>query len=306
MGTCRFRRSLLAQLRGLLTLTLVGGVCALAGAQYGGVSNHIQRNRFAAGAVISGSGKLIQLQEGDLVKYTRVGEEPQTVRLVRGADIYVRNVTQVEVTKPNGSTEKLFIRPEKFGSYAIYPVIVWSVAGSLQADDLSFVGGTKSLNGTLVAASQSTKLGNRVLEFGGWFYFPRSAGSSALFQIETGLMFTDNVGLQVAYINSTNDRVEADSTSYHALVRLGSDHQGSLGGRDWSAQLGLGAVQNVNSYKGLSGANSTRKGNTVNFSSFLQLGFEIQPGVSIDGSWWYLRDRNVDVTRFGIGVSFHH
>jgi hypothetical protein len=57
------------------------------------VSNHIQRNRFAAGAVISGSGKLIQLQEGDLVKYTRVGEEPQTVRLVRGADIYVRNVT---------------------------------------------------------------------------------------------------------------------------------------------------------------------------------------------------------------------
>lgn len=184
-------------------------------------------------------------------------------------------------------------------SFGYYPLVVFSTGGSLINSKNALVPGTYTDNGSVFALNGTIGLsGHQQFELGGFFFQPYGVGDN-LYQIDAKYMLTPNFGLQVAYINSAN--VNAESTSYFLIMRS----QGSLGNprrNDLGLEVGLGLVNDFTSTYNYSTSTSIDE-NTLNFSAFVTLSYNLGKNVKLLASDWYIRDRNDDVTRFGLGVS---
>ncbi|HMS54894.1 MAG TPA: hypothetical protein PKA27_05795 [Fimbriimonadaceae bacterium] len=217
-------------------------------------------------------------------------------QLIRGTYIELEETT----LEPKPGVEPIKVEHSLY-TISLYPATMWTVAGQLfDSSNNSVTGGTTTISGATIAANALISNPGRsgtAFEVGGFFFKPYRESDGDFYQISLGGMFTPNLGLQVGYYNST--KVDLRAVSYHMLVRLASGMVQPLGGKEWGITLGLGGFFN---YAPDSGSRVVRR--THNVSAFVSGNYAFTDRLSLVGTIWFLRDRNVDVTRLAAGISF--
>lgn len=189
-------------------------------------------------------------------------------------------------------------------SISLYPLTMWTVAGQIfNSSNNSVSGGTTTISGSTIAASaliSNPKRRGTALELSGFYFLPYRESDGDFYQLSLGAMFTRNLGVQVGYYDST--KVDLKAISYHLLVRLASGMVQPEGGRSWGFGLGIGGFYNYSGDVGNGSGRSSR--HTHNISAFVQGNYGFSDRLSLAGTLWFLRDRNVDVSRLSVGISY--
>ncbi len=232
----------------------------------------------------------------------------QTLRI--GQQVMINNqlVTINEDTlMPRGARVEVDGKPakviEKRGglSIGLYPGTSWFLGGAIPVDEFGTVeGGTANVWGTVISAEYRLPI-KAPLSFTGWYYLPNSGASKDLYQLGLRYMFTPNIGFQVGYLDSTE--ADVDSATFQMVFKLASS---CMTGNAWEISLLTGLYYNWSDFV-VSTPNSrgeqgfSRKRTTGGFSFALQGGMQLTKTYSVLGSYWFVNDRNLNVSRLGIG-----
>ncbi len=283
----------MGRLSAVIALAALGAVSAFG--QFGVDPGDSFAKLGVGSTVKSDDGRRIALRLGD--KYTiegsdtvyTVGEEVRAVPVGVGITI-------------NGTQKATVTRPRSQQTVGLFPATQFSVAGQLfDSDANEFVGGTRTVVGTVLTLDSISNLDNgRRFELGGWFFFPNDGSVNDLYQLSARYFPNKQIGFQIAYIDST--QFKASSASYHLVFDVSSQGAGVTKGVTISSRLGVGALTNFTRDSDEFGV--TRRRNTTNFSTFVDVSLEITKRLSINATEWFVRDRNNDVNRFGIGLSY--
>ena len=277
----------------VFALAALGAVSALG--QFG-VDPGDSFAKLGVGSIVKGDdGRRIALRVGD--KYTLGASD--TVYTV-GSE--VRSVPVGVGITLNGKDKATVVRQRSQQTVGVFPGTTFSVAGQLfDADANEFVGGTQSFVGTVLTLDSVSNLDNgRRFELGGFFFFPDNSDVNDLYQVAARYFPNKQIGFQVAYIDSS--QFKASSASYHLLLDISTQGAGVTKGVTISSRLGVGALTNFTRDRDENGV-STRR-NSTNFSTFVDVSLEITKRLSLNATEWFIRDRNNDINRFGIGLSY--
>jgi hypothetical protein len=200
--------------------------------------------------------------------------------------------------------------PKQYVALGVYPATYFSIAGPIpQANNAGYMGGTKTVGGVTFSGAFGLPFhkGNQLVELGG-FYFRTYDGSADLYQIDLRAMATKELGLQVAFLDSTH--VALREWSLHGIYDLNSLSLNPALRHPWDLMFGVGFITDG----GRSALNSQNNGlvtvsgysdrSSVNFSAFINGSLEIARNTSLLLSYWYVRDRNADNNRVSLGIGY--
>ena len=276
---------------------------ALAGAAFGqfGANTGSAFAKFGSETTVTGEGGApIRLKAGDKVKV----DGSDTVYTITEDGISLPIGVGVTISRPNEKDQRATLTvPRSQFAFGVFPGTVFSIAGQLLNEKLNqFEGGTRSIVGTVFNFDSISNLDRgRRFEIGGFYFNPDSERYGDLYQINARYFPNKQIGFQVAYIDSTEGK--ASSGSYHVLLDLVSEGAGRTKGKKIGARLGIGLLQNFTKEFD-AGSGGVIRSNTANFSTFLDVSLEVLPRVSLNATEWFIRDRNADINRFGVGLSY--
>jgi hypothetical protein len=247
-------------------------------------------------------GTKFTLHDGDTVRYNdQTYSIPKDLKFLETA-IPVNKGTTAQgkkIVTVNG--KQGVITKREALSFGVYPLTVFSVAGAIQrSSDGAFVGGTYSSTGITYSGDYVQLLDqSRRLEVGG-FYYRAFDGSSDLYQVALRFFPTPVAGFQFGYIDST--MFPARTNSYHVLLQ--TEGRG-INGKEGAVHMefGVGILNNLSPQLN-TGTGAYSSLSTVNFSTFVDVSYGLSKNVKLLATEWYVRDRNDDINRFGLGVSF--
>lgn len=249
--------------------------------------------------VVGDAGPIL-LKLGDKVKV----DGSDTVYTIGPDGISLPIGVGVTISRPNEKDQRAVLpAPRSQHTLGLYPGTVFSIAGQLLDEELNqLVGGTKSIVGTVVTYDVVSNLDyGRRFELGGFYFSPDSDRYGDLYQLNARYFPNKQIGFQVAYIDSTE--IKASSGSFHVLFDISAQGAGRTKGKKIGARLGVGTLGNFTKDTSPDGTTRIRR-QTFNFSTFLDASLEITPRLSLNATEWFIRDRNVDINRFGIGLSY--
>lgn len=279
-------------LRGLL-LTLCLGLVAHTFAQLGSRPTYKIVGR-------KGNGQVIDLNFGDAVQ-------------INGKTYYVTASNQNPLSDQSGQAgpelpqkasvngENVVLEKRPVLGVALYPATVFAVSGALVNSANSLTGGTRLTTGATLSFDEVLTAGKQSTVSLSGFYFRDYQGLTDLYQVAFSSFPRYSYGFQFAFLDSTLK--SAPGATAHVILRF----ENQMAARSWKsplqADLGIGIYSDFSpNYDFADGKYVVEQ--SVNFSTFFEASYEIAPNVSIVGSEWYVRDRNDDVNRFGIGLSF--
>lgn len=220
-----------------------------------------------------------------------------------------------EATSPTGKLPPLkgF---RSTASLSFFPVAPFASSGGFATG----VQGTQTNYGMLLDGElevswkrgQGKEALNRV-GLGGYYW---SKGSGDLYQIHQRVFFSEQFGIQTAYLSSSSSVALGPSYTFFFLYDLNSRSLfGQRGGRERGAksdkrtprpfniELGLGTYIDPTGQQLPNGGPEHRL-TTLGFSTFISGTFDMGKRVSLIASQWYVRDRTADLTRFALGVGY--
>lgn len=240
------------------------------------------------------------------------GENGQAVAIKVGDTIVLENGTTIIVTANTFLPDKTkFKTPDgKSGVVSKKKAITvglygtsWFLGGALPSNNNSTVtGGTSLVSGTILSLEYQLPI-KPDLTLTSWYYRPNSAASKDLYQLGLRYMHNKTFGFQAAYLDSSD--VDVDAATFQFVMKLGSGACNS--GKPWEISLLSGVYYNWADFT----PETPQRGNELDFkrkrtSSGLSLavqgGMQLTDSISLLGSYWFINDRNVNITRVGIGV----
>ena len=272
----------ISNVRAFLVFLLVvcGTVCGFGQNNTGQVAHRVLKN-----------GKtLIPIKAGEVVIYKdQKYQLPDEIRLIPlGAKVTVNGVEGTLEASSEGT------------GLAAYPAAFFAVSGALVNSNNGITGGTKIVTGYIASVDHTfASSGPQSYSIGG-FYFRSYDGTADLYQIGIQSFPHETYGFQLAYLNSTLRN--ANAVSGHLLLRFANE-----GSKGWaqplSAEVGIGALADFSPDFDIP-SNRYVSRQSVNFSTYIQVAYKLTDKVAILGSEWYVRDRNDDVNRMALGVSY--
>jgi hypothetical protein len=259
---------------------------------------HAQIGQSGAKTEIKVGDTVSAVKDGKVVRHTiadgeKVVENGESFVITKGRAAKVGSSDHFELS--DGSVVHV---PPSF-TITVDPLAVFTFAGSL-----GDTGGTKSFGGGIIAPEYSFAIGgNRSLEIGG-FYFLEERGHD-VYQLDVKMFFNREMGAQLAYLNIKKGG--APALTGFGLYRLTSPPKTR---RDWNLLFGVGAYLNlanqIDPQEGGGGNTIFPEApvSTVNFTFFMNGSFSLGKNVSLTASHWYIRDRNSELNRFALGLSF--
>lgn len=282
---------------------LAATICALvvAGAASAQIGSGAEEARnavtedVAPGVVIkTTTGKDKKIEEGETVLVN--GQKTVVTK-----DKPLRVKASDEVKTLDGET--LQVGKNRYFAVAFYPLAVFTYAGALGDQP----GGTLSTTGQLIAADVGFRRKRGAVELGGWYFHTSKKGTKDLYQVQARTFLKPEFGVQLAYINISDGT--APSYTGFLIYNLSSASAGQRPKHPWSFQIGGGAYWNVSKeIRPTAGAGGTTfplvPRSTSNFTSFVSGSVGLNKSMNLSFGQWYLRDRNADINRFTLGVSF--
>ncbi|MFZ4507727.1 MAG: hypothetical protein ACOYON_08545 [Fimbriimonas sp.] len=246
--------------------------------------------------LVTASGKTVTVKLGDKIEFPNgltITVQKHT-RLPIGAKVKVNGE---DVTLPFSGP-----RTELAQYWAAF-----SIAGPTQQSDGLLKGGTKTVWGPLLTLG--TTFDKRAkylaprnlalpLSIGGWYFRPDKRGND-VYQIHLRQFVTRSFGVQVAYLNSTT--TSAPTATYHGFFQVSSTDYDPNAKTPWSVEIGVGLLNDFTPNISLATGDQTPQ-HSLNLSTYAQVGVGVGGNISLTGSFWFFRDRNVDVNRLGVGV----
>ena len=176
--------------------------------------------------------------------------------------------------------------PAHYGSIAAYPVAVFNQGGTL----VNSSSGTRSDAGFLVSADLGFKPAKAPTSFeiGGWYW---RKGRSDLYQIHARAFVSPDVAIQVGELRST--QVSGHAYTAFLIYEFNSKQIAPDLKRQFGIQIGPGIFNDPTGGK-----------NTTTFSVFVQGSVQLDKNLTLNAGQWYLRDRQVDLTRFTLGLGY--
>lgn len=176
--------------------------------------------------------------------------------------------------------------PTRYGAVVVYPYAGFRLGGSLP----NGTSGTTSNIGGLFSLDFGFRKRGHVdaLEFGGWYW---SDAHSNLYQVHGRYMFNPDLGFQAALLNTT--RGAPNLYTLFAIYDLDSHRIGAKTRRAFGIQFGVGTLLD-------SGQNKT----TSDLSFYANARLNLATNITLNGTAWYVRDRNVDLNRFAVGLGY--
>lgn len=236
---------------------------------------------------------LIPLRVGQTYEYA----DGETFVYREGMKVRPGEVTEQETGK------KIKI-PSQYAALTLFPYAGFSQAGVIyNSATNSTSGGTRTVGGPLVVGSigWNLKKKGQALELGAFYFKPtRSSNAGDLTQVNGTYYFTPGLGIQGSYFFS---KKKMRVFGAHGVFRLSSASVGAATKFPWEIVASLGLVFNSDpqSDNFPQGA-IKRQANTSNLSFALTGSVGVGKRTSLVGTYWTVRDRNVQSTRFGLGI----
>ena len=193
----------------------------------------------------------------------------------------------VGLNKTVQGTNQKVLDPIHYGAVSAYPFAPFVTGGRL-GDGTA---GTTTENGVLFAGTFGIRDHKRssAFEVGGWYW---TKFQSDVYQIHARELFTPRFGFQAAYLGST--AVPGTAYSTFLFYELRSRDQAPNSRRQWNLETGLGVFYDVSNGR-----------NTSTASVYVDAAVEIAPRITLNGTFWYVRDRSQDLNRFALGAGYH-
>lgn len=191
------------------------------------------------------------------------------------------------------STGQEFDVKRTYGALSFYPLSPTSVAGNIyDPGSNTLAGGTRTIQGMFFGGSFGVRAPHTdggSLEVGAFYFLPKSSSDGNFYQVNLKYFPIKNLGGEIGYFSNTS----GPSFREYALHLV---YRYDAAGAPLHTQVGIGTYLNPDG--------SSSGGQTYNFSAFTNLAFDLGKRFQLLGTYWYLRDRNLDVTRFSIGFGF--
>lgn len=196
---------------------------------------------------------------------------------------------------PDGSTARV----SPIFTLTFDPLAVFSYAGALPGG-----GGTKSFTGLILAPNYAIPRGKQTsLELGGFYFLEKDRRD--IYQVDVKYFVNREVGAQLAYLNLRIGN--APAFTGFLLYRLTSPANSS---KNWNLLFGGGAYYNISrQISPIIGGGGNEifpeaPLSTVNFTFFMNGSITLNKTMSLTASHWYIRDRNSELNRFALGLTF--
>ena len=253
---------------------------------------------------LANAGNVILTREDKTTKTFPTEPDAKLVDVSTGAVITPATIVREGMKIKDTKTGEVFTVkvPDKYLTLSLY-FASFGIAGPIQQGDGSFEGGTDEVQNPLIAVDAGLPIPRKYgsLSVGGW-YFPSPRGSSNdLYQIQArySRSKTNPVGFQLAYLNSEND--SAPGLTYHVTYTL-SSAKFTPDALPWSVEFGAGFLNSRGDQAQADG--TVRHRNTYNTSFFVNGSLGVTKNVAALASLWVVRERNQDLTRLALGVSY--
>lgn len=196
-------------------------------------------------------------------------------------------------------------------SFSVMPSS-YSLAGAIGTSSSSIVHGTSSVRGMVFSGTYGMRTKGRnpsdpmMTQISAFAFVPVKSTGGGYWQVALRQMFNMTGGLQLGYFaNAPTDNTFARFHGLSAYAIFNLNATPAVGNRgNFSLDMGAGGVLNNENAVANFASGTQKSAKSFDPSVFFNMGFDLSKSVSLQGGVWWMRVRNVDVTRFSFGTTF--
>ena len=187
-------------------------------------------------------------------------------------------------------------------SVALYPFAQFESGGQLPNGGQAFKGGTSSVTGGLAEANISLRKKTGGWEAGGFYWGAYTEHSQGNLYEGHLRYFLKDLGFQVAYLNDTLGN--GSSAAFSFLYDIHGNERDVFKPGAVTVRAGLGLLADFSPEYGNFSNGISKSMTTVGPQIMAQFSVQLSRNLSAIASTWYIRDRDVDLTRLAAGFGY--
>jgi hypothetical protein len=252
---------------------------------------------FANTTYLTEKAKLQILNDHEIILTPFNGSPPEHIQIPDGLVLPSGQVLRTE----NGERIEIGEEVPNF-SVALYPFAQFESGGQLPNGGQAFKGGTSSVTGGLAEADISLRKKAGGWEAGGFYWGAYTEHSQGNLYEGHIRYFVKDLGFQASYLNDTLGN--GSSAGFSLLYDIhGNEHDVFKPGAV-TVRAGLGLLADFSPEYGNFSNGISRNLTTVGPQIIAQFSVQLSRNLSAIASTWYIRDRDVDLTRLAAGFGY--